>query len=367
MALRTVAVYLSEHGFGHAVRGTMLLEGLLARGPDVDVALATRLPAWHFQRLPRTERHEPMALPPPVMQQDSLTVDHEATAALLRGQLRAWQAEVDRHARWLQQIGAGLVYCDVPALPLEAAAAAGIPGVALGNFTWDWIYQQYGDVDPVYCEAAERMASAYAAAQLYLRTPPSPAEPTTMPTEDIPWVVRHAREPQPDVRRALSVPSGMPLVLLSFGGHPSFPVQQLADSEFARRVWLVAGRQLAPAAGNIHLVNEDGLAAEGIEYLDIVNAADVVVSKPGYCTIADCLATRTRLVYLARPEFPEAAILEPLMQRELGAVGVPPDRRMGTAIARAVDEALSRPPPAPSCRLDGVEQAVERLTAWLGR
>ena len=107
MAQKTVAVYLSDHGFGHGVRGTMLLEGLLARREDVRVALATRLPAWLHGRLERVQRHESMGLPPPMVQRDSLSVDHVATGALLRRRLRGWQADVDEHARWLRQIGAG--------------------------------------------------------------------------------------------------------------------------------------------------------------------------------------------------------------------------------------------------------------------
>ena len=32
---------------------------------------------------------------------------------------------------------------DIPPLAFAAAAAAGVPAIALCNFTWDWIYGAY--------------------------------------------------------------------------------------------------------------------------------------------------------------------------------------------------------------------------------
>jgi hypothetical protein len=83
--------------------------------------------------------------------------------------------------------------------------------------------------------------------------------------------------------------------------------------------------------------------------------------------LADCLFARSRLVYLARPEFPEASeLLEPTMDGLLGAVPIPPDCRTAEGVAAAVDDALSRPEPRHDERLDGAAVAVERLRALLG-
>ena len=43
----------------------------------------------------------------------------------------------------LRQVEADLVVADIPPLGIAAATAAGIPSIALGNFTWDWIYSAY--------------------------------------------------------------------------------------------------------------------------------------------------------------------------------------------------------------------------------
>ena len=128
---------------------------------------------------------------------------------------------------------------------------------------------------------------------------------------------------------------------------------------------MFGGRQLATAAGGIEALDEERLATKGITYIDVVAAADVVVSKPGYGIIADCLATKTRLVYLARPTFPEVALLTPAMQGLLGAVELPERRMNATGFVAAIEKALAKPAPAPGCSLQGVEQGRRLLASLL--
>ena len=54
--------------------------------------------------------------------------------------------------------------------------------------------------------------------------------------------------------------------------------------------------------------------AARIEYVDLVAAADVVVTKPGYGIVSDAIAARTRMLYTDRGDFPEY----PIMVREMG-------------------------------------------------
>ena len=49
--------------------------------------------------------------------------------------------------------------------------------------------------------------------------------------------------------------------------------------------------------------------ARGFLYEDIVHAVDVVVSKPGYGIIAECVANQTALLYTSRGHFAEYDVL----------------------------------------------------------
>ncbi len=49
--------------------------------------------------------------------------------------------------------------------------------------------------------------------------------------------------------------------------------------------------------------------AAGLRYEDVVRAVDVVVTKPGYGIIAECLANDTALLYTSRGHFIEYDVL----------------------------------------------------------
>ena len=47
----------------------------------------------------------------------------------------------------IAETGARLVVADIPSIPIEAAKRCGIPAVAMGNFSWDWIYADFAARD----------------------------------------------------------------------------------------------------------------------------------------------------------------------------------------------------------------------------
>jgi len=104
----------------------------------------------------------------------------------------------------------------------------------------------------------------------------------------------------------------------------------------------------------------DRAAALGLGYVDIVGAADVVITKPGYGIVTDAIAARTRMVYTERGDFPEYPILVGQMARWL------PSRHVSNADLRAgqlqdaLDAVMADPfPPAPDT--SGAERAARRL------
>src|SRR5690606_32920851 len=84
------------------------------------------------------------------VQLDSLDLDMAATLAAAA----AFEATADRAAERLAHefaaAGTRVVVCDAPAMPFTAARLADIPAVALTNFTWDWIYDDFVADHPGY-------------------------------------------------------------------------------------------------------------------------------------------------------------------------------------------------------------------------
>ena len=52
-------------------------------------------------------------------------------------------------------------------------------------------------------------------------------------------------------------------------------------------------------------VNEDWLYGQGLRYEDLVAAVDVVLTKPGYGIVSECIANDTAMVYTSRGRFAE--------------------------------------------------------------
>lgn len=356
-----LAAYVSGHGFGHATRTAEVLRAVRQEAPDLPLAVVTSAPEALFRESlsgPFTYRRLPTDVG--LAQRGALAIDEAETLA----RWRAFEAErpalVEAEARWLREVGVEAVLADVPPLAFEAAEKAGVPGVGLTNFSWDWIYGHFARRNAGFAEAARSAASAYARAELLLELPFAGDLGAFPRREPIPMVARRPRRPREETRRLLGLGGG-PVVLVSFGGLglPGFAPRVLAGLREFRFV-LGAGEDDLPA--NVRAVSRQGLAALGLAYRDVIAAADAVVTKPGYGTVTDCIAAGVRLVYTDRGDFPEYPILVEGMARYLPCAYVTNDDvgagRLGAALARVLAAPLPPPP-----RLDGAEVAARRLLA----
>ena len=163
-------------------------------------------------------------------------------------------ARVAREAQWLRSAGARVVLGDIPPLAFDAAAAAGVPSIALANFSWDWIYRHLAAAQP---GAARGRGSR--------RPPPTRAAgcccelPFAGDLSAFPAARAHPARGAPAARpsrRSAPAPAAStgPVVLVSFGGLglPGFdPARARADAPSSRS-WSCRRRRRPPA--NVRLV-----------------------------------------------------------------------------------------------------------------
>ena len=103
----------------------------------------------------------------------------------------------------------------------------------------------------------------------------------------------------------------------------------------------------------------------GIPYPDLVNAADVVITKPGYGIVAECLAHRTPVLYTPRGDFREQALLVAGLHRFGRAVEIDNDRLRRGDLHEALEQLLALPQPAESLAGDGAEIVADHLARLL--
>ena len=65
------------------------------------------------------------------------------------------------------------------------------------------------------------------------------------------------------------------------------------------------------------MIDENAMYDRGYRYEDLVRAVDVVVTKPGYGIISECIANDTALLYTSRGDFREYQVLVDAMPEYL--------------------------------------------------
>jgi hypothetical protein len=356
------AFVISSHGYGHATRAVAVAEEWLERDSDLELILVTRSPRWLFAELLATGRVEVWRSATDVgfIQSDAVAEDHARTAAEAARYLDRLPRRATDLARRLRRARVVGVAVDIAPLGLAAAEAAGVPGVLIESFTWDWLYERSSSSQ--LRGLAERFAAVFATAEVRVRCAPwcGSAEVGDRQVEPI---VRRAGLGRSAQRRALGLETDDVVVLATMGGFGwRWPLEQLAalprSTADGRRLRLVAPG--APAAAG-RLPNVIRLPHHHrFRHPDLVGAADLVVGKLGYGTVAETARAGARLLWVRRPSFPESAELEQWVSRHLVGCGVDPEALADGSWIGAIGDALAPPArPAVSCR--GAAQVVDVL------
>ena len=358
-----LVAYVSGHGFGHATRTALVLRALRERAPDLPLTVVTAAPESLFRaEVPGPFTFRRLECDVGLVQKDALLIDEAETARRFADFASRWDETVGGEVAFLRGSGARIVLGDIPPLAFAAAQGAGVPGVGLANFSWDWIYAHAARRTPELRAAAEHCARAYAEATLLLRLPFAGDLGVFPHIEDVPLVARSPAVPKDEARRRLGLDE-RPAVLLSFGGIglPGFRPAVLAPLTGYQFLVPEGGSEL-PAS--VQTIGGPRLAVLDLGYEDVVGAADVVVTKPGYGIVTDAIAARTRLVYTDRGDFPEYPILVEGMQAFLPAAYATNDEVREGRLAAVLERVLAAPfPPLPD--LSGAARAADRLLSLI--
>lgn len=379
-----VVFYVSGHGFGHASRDIEVINALHAIAPDVHVVVRTSAPRWLFDltlRAPIT--WQPAECDTGVVQIDSLRLDARETVRRADAFSATLGDLAVNDARLLGELGATLVVGDIPPLAFLAAHRAGVPSIALGNFTWDWIYRAYPEELAGHPALLDRIRAAYAHAERALRLPLGGGFDAFAQVQPVPFIARRSARASADVRARFGLPRCGALVLASFGGYGLRDIDLAALSQLRRYTVVVTANVRAARRGDdprgqngaqaadaglppsVRFVDEGALYASGYRYEDLVRAVDVVATKPGYGIIAECIANDTALLYTSRGRFVEYDVMVREMPRYLRCGFISNEDLYAGAWETALDAVLAEPDPPERPRVDGAEVVARRVVAAL--
>jgi L-arabinokinase len=133
-------------------------------------------------------------------------------------------------------------------------------------------------------------------------------------------------------------------VLPSFGGYAvDLPLETLRRSS---RFTLIEPVSELPA---------------GVLYQDLVAAADVVVTRPGYGIVSECVANDTALLYTSRGRFIEYDLFVAEMPRILRCRHISQEDLFAGRWADAIDALIAQPAPPERPAVNGADVAADQI------
>jgi L-arabinokinase len=354
--LSSILYYVTGHGYGHAVRSRQVIRSLKKIRPELRIYVRTTAPEWLFQE-PVFQSNQ--ATDVGLVQKDSLEMDLDRT--LQAGQVlhRNFPGLIKQETEFVRTHDVRLILGDIPPVGFEIAARAATASMAIANFTWSSIYRAYLTTHPAFLPLIEEMETFYREATLALTLPYSCGMDVFTRQEAIPWIARSSSLTKERARQAFQLPRSATIVLLSFGGLGLVRLpwawerlQKLKDFCFVTtgkpRQELDNGRFLPEPQPN---------------YEDLVRAADVIVTKPGYGIVADALAHQVPLLYTNRGEFPEYAHLVTALDQCATAEFISQEQLLAGNLEPYLVRLLSKEQRWPVVPLNGAKVAAERILA----
>lgn len=322
MSAHQIAYFITPHGFGHATRAAAIMTAAQALDPSVQFEIFTRVPQWLFQQSLNQSLNAPFGYHDTLTdiglaQKNALHEDIAETVRRLDAMLPFDPDWIGDLARQVVALGCQLVVCDVAPLGIAVARAAGVPSVLIENFTWDWIYESYRQDAAGLAPHIAYLQDLFARADYRIQTEPVcryvQADIITTPVSRIP------RTAAPAIRERLGVPTQSQLVLVTMGGLSTTNQHTFLDrlAEHTQAYFILPGMgDTVQIQGNVVRLPHQS----HFYHPDIMHAADAVVGKTGYSTVAEAYHAGAPYGYVSRPRFPESAVMAAFIQSRMRGI-----------------------------------------------
>lgn len=373
---KCVVAFISDHGFGHAARSCLILKALMNQG--IEVAIISAVPKWFFtdkfvdtpSKWSLLEEQVDVGL----FQLNALKSDFSETANHLAEFWRKPDLKISKIMAFLAEKHPTLAYLDIPAVGVLVAEQLKIPTIALGNFSWDWIYQDLVSHDSQKCDAKDKYIlnqsiqnhqKLYAKVDKLLQLP-YPGDFSAFSNAEIcpiNWVGEKHDSSRNQTLSKLKLDPSKKYILFSFGGHtlPGFTLEDWpADCELQPLV-ITQNKNIDQRFTR----SNQELTLQNITYADVIVASSVIVTKPGYGILTDCLFNQIPMIHLPRGRFAEYPTLLKALDENLNNAFIQPEDFSSENIIELSKQLMAQKPKAIRQPLNGTQQAVYEILKML--
>ncbi len=314
--VKRIAYFVSPHGFGHAARAAAVMQAISEMDASVGFEIFTTVPSWFFQdSMSASFTCHALLTDIGLVQKTAFQADLNKTLRSLNDFLPFPASLISEISAIVKKLNCALIICDISPMGIPIAKEVGIPSVLVENFTWDWIYQQYASADNRFNGPIEYLRSLFQAVNYHIKTEPvccrSSVDLTTSP------VSRKITTSADRIRKRLGLPETARMVLITTGGiKQSYgflkKLKMLPDIHF---VMPGAGPKMETRDNYIILPHHSDFY-----HPDLVNAADAVVGKVGYSTLAEVYRAGIPFGYVVRSNFRESEPMTAFIEKEMQGI-----------------------------------------------
>ncbi|MBD3319993.1 MAG: hypothetical protein GF350_02755 [Chitinivibrionales bacterium] len=297
-----ILYYITAHGYGHGVRACTIAN---AFSDSVRVTFRTCLPEPFFaEEMDRPFSYYPGQFDCGCFQRDFVTIDMQKTIAAYAEIDRRNERILGREVAWCKENHVTGIVADIPPFAFEVAARADVPSVAATNFTWHTIYAPFADRFPEFSPYVEKIKYQYSLADCLLDISPASPMESFRKRISMPVVGRKGQDRRAAIAQAFGLQHDRKLALIYIGEYGMEDANWKNLERFDQ--WDFFGVSSLPGAPrNYHTIDKHVFA-----YQDFSASSDLVISKIGYSTVAECMVNGVPLLYLPRTDFAEYPALE---------------------------------------------------------
>ena len=331
---------ISAHGFGHLAQTACVLNAVHDSDPSIEIVVRT----GHSPAVVRkfvTVPHQQAEMYPDkgLVMKGPSHVDITATKAAFITLHDNLDTVVQHEAERLAAFEPGLLLSNIPYTSLLAARMARIPAFAFCSLNWHDILYGYLAGDPRMAPILEEVRRAYGTAGQFIL--PEPSMPTAWhpaPSHVGPVSRRATDHSRP---AGLPAPDEKALALVALGGIASD--FDPACLPFLPEIhWVLAGPGKAPHRNDVTPLDDTGLSL-----LDLMPHADAIITKSGYGTFVEAACHGVRVLFASRPDWPEAAFLEPWLITHATAAAITQEALYSGDFAVPLQTLLEQAPSPP--------------------
>jgi UDP-N-acetylglucosamine:LPS N-acetylglucosamine transferase len=318
MPTKSIAYFISSHGFGHAARAAAVMQAIAEYDPFVQFEIFTALPSWFFQdSLVTPFNYYHLLTDFGLEQKTPFQSDLGDTMRSLNKFYPISSTRLADISETIRRLESMIIICDIAPMGLLVAKAAGIPSVLVENFTWDWIYQQYAVAHKNINKHIDYLKPIFESADYHIQTEPICSR--KLPDLVTAPVSRKFRTSRDQIRQRLGLLTDENVVLITTGGIPqsydfSQKLNQLGEIKF---VMPGAGPEIKIRDNLIILPHQSDFY-----HPDLANACDAVVGKVGYSTLAEVYHAGVPFGYVARSNYNESGPMVQFIKQQMSGLAL---------------------------------------------